>query len=186
MSFQAYLDNIKAQTGKTPEDFRNIAQERGLLEPGVKTMDIVNWLKDDFGLGRGHAMAIVNTFKHAANPGVTNDDRIDKLFTGTRGVWRLTYDDLLHNLQVFGSDVRPAATDSYVSLIRGNKKFGIVQVTGTRMDIGIKLKSAEPTDRFKPAGDWNAMVTHRVAITDPNGVDAEVLSWLKQAYDLAK
>jgi len=25
MSFQAYIDNIKTKTGKTPEDFRKIA-----------------------------------------------------------------------------------------------------------------------------------------------------------------
>ncbi|MGP8216950.1 MAG: DUF4287 domain-containing protein [Bacteroidia bacterium] len=58
MSFQAYIDNIKAKTGKTPEDFKKLAGERGLLKPGVKAMEIVNWLKKDFNLGHGHAMAI--------------------------------------------------------------------------------------------------------------------------------
>lgn len=59
MSFQAYLDNIKAKTGKTPKDFRALAKTKGLLGPEVKAGAIVAWLKDDFGLGRGHAMAIV-------------------------------------------------------------------------------------------------------------------------------
>lgn len=63
MSFQAYIDNIKAKTGKTPEEFRALAQQRGLLEPGVKAGQIVAWLKEDFDLGRGHAMAIYGTFK---------------------------------------------------------------------------------------------------------------------------
>jgi Domain of unknown function (DUF4287) len=31
MSFQAYIDNIKAKTGKTPEDFRKLAEKEGLL-----------------------------------------------------------------------------------------------------------------------------------------------------------
>lgn len=62
MSFQAYLDNIKAKTGKTPEDFKKLAEEKGLLKPGVKAMEIVNWLKKDFGLGHGHAMAIYAVF----------------------------------------------------------------------------------------------------------------------------
>jgi predicted 3-demethylubiquinone-9 3-methyltransferase (glyoxalase superfamily) len=35
MSFQAYIDNIKTKTGKTPEDFREIAEKKGLLKPGV-------------------------------------------------------------------------------------------------------------------------------------------------------
>lgn len=64
MSFQAYLDNIKTKTGKTPEDFKVLAEEKGQLKPGVKAMEIVNWLKTDFGLGHGHAMAIYAVFSN--------------------------------------------------------------------------------------------------------------------------
>ncbi|HEX8860273.1 MAG TPA: DUF4287 domain-containing protein [Actinomycetes bacterium] len=63
MSFQAYLDNIQAKTGKTPADFKAIAAEKQLLRPDVKAGQIVAWLKDDFGLGHGHAMAIYATLK---------------------------------------------------------------------------------------------------------------------------
>jgi hypothetical protein len=63
MSFQAYLDNIKAKTGKTPEDFRKLAEEKELLNAELKAGDLVAWLKEDFGLGHGHAMAIWNVFK---------------------------------------------------------------------------------------------------------------------------
>lgn len=63
MSFQAYIDNIKTKTGLLPQDFKKLARKKGLLEPGVKAMQIVAWLKKDFGLGHGHAMAIYATFK---------------------------------------------------------------------------------------------------------------------------
>jgi len=68
MSFQAYLDNIKTKTGKGPEDFRQMAEQKGFLQngelrPTVKAGDIVQWLKDDFQLGHGHAMAIYALFK---------------------------------------------------------------------------------------------------------------------------
>jgi Domain of unknown function (DUF4287) len=55
MSFQAYLDTIKAKTGKTPDDFAKLAQQKNL----TKHAEIVAWLKSDFGLGHGHANAIV-------------------------------------------------------------------------------------------------------------------------------
>jgi hypothetical protein len=63
MSFQAYLDNIQSKTGKTPDDFRRLAEVRGLaangaLLPGVKATQVTDWLKADFGLGHGHAMAV--------------------------------------------------------------------------------------------------------------------------------
>ena len=68
MSFQAYIDNIKAKTGKTPADFKNLAEEKGFIIDGnlnqkIKATEITNWLKDEFDLGHGHAMAIYATFK---------------------------------------------------------------------------------------------------------------------------
>jgi hypothetical protein len=68
MSFQGYLNNIKEKTGKGPADFRQLAAEKaftqnGNLSPGVKAGDITKWLKDDFDLGHGHAMAIYALLK---------------------------------------------------------------------------------------------------------------------------
>jgi hypothetical protein len=68
MSFQAYIDNIQAKTGKTPNDFKVLAENKGFLKNGeiiktVKATEITNWLKEEFDLGHGHAMAIYATFK---------------------------------------------------------------------------------------------------------------------------
>lgn len=68
MSFQAYLDNIQEKTGHSPEDFRALAQKKGfthdgVLAPGIKAGVMVAWLKKDFKLGHGHAMAIVALLK---------------------------------------------------------------------------------------------------------------------------
>lgn len=68
MSFQSYLDNIQTKTGHSPEKFSELAIEKGFitngkLNPSVKAGEIVQWLKNDFGLGHGHAMAIYAWFK---------------------------------------------------------------------------------------------------------------------------
>ena len=68
MSFQAYLDNIESKTGKSPADFKRLAAakgytESGTLRAGVKAGEIVAWLKEEFELGHGHAMAIVALLK---------------------------------------------------------------------------------------------------------------------------
>ena len=55
MTYKAYIDNIFAKTGKTPEDYREMAKEKGL----VKYRDLLRWLKTDCGLGHGHANAII-------------------------------------------------------------------------------------------------------------------------------
>ena len=182
MSFQAYLDTIKVKTGKTPNDFRALAAQKGMS----KYPEIMAWLKADFGLGHGHANAIAHLIVNADAPEVKPDERIAILFSGNKEKWRKGYNALVASLTVFGADFKVAPTNTYISLLRGSKKFGIVQSSATeRLDIGIKLKGVAPTGRFEAAGTWNNMVTHRVRITEPNQIDAEVLAWLKQAYDSA-
>ena len=68
MTFKAYIKNIQSKTGKTPDDFKRRAQElnlvtAGTISAGVKAEKIVMWLKDEYGLGRGHAMAIYMLLK---------------------------------------------------------------------------------------------------------------------------
>jgi hypothetical protein len=66
MSFQAYITNIEAKTGKTPENFKALAIQKGFIKDNdivVKVGDILTWLKTDFELSRGYSMAIVATFK---------------------------------------------------------------------------------------------------------------------------
>lgn len=66
MSFQAYIDNINKKTGLTPADFKTLAEEKGFIKEGeltVKATQVTNWLKEEFELGHGHAMAIYATFK---------------------------------------------------------------------------------------------------------------------------
>ena len=72
MSFQAYLDNVQAKTGKSAAELKALATEKGLadangLAPGVKATAIVDWLKSDFDLGHGHAMSIVAYIKGKRN-----------------------------------------------------------------------------------------------------------------------
>ncbi len=55
MTYKAYINNIKIKTGKDPEYFQTLAREKGLTKYGLVTF----WLKADFGLGRGHANAII-------------------------------------------------------------------------------------------------------------------------------
>ncbi len=185
MTYQAYLDNIQAKTGKTPDDFKALAAKKGFMKPGVKAGEIVTWLKQDFGLGQGHAMAIVLLLRQANAPKVSPEEAIGKHFTGSRSQWRKPYDQLVGHVKKFGPDVALAPTNSYISLLRSGKKFGVVQVTSERMDVGIKLKGRQPNGRLEKAGTWNNMVTHRVRIDDPKQLNAEILSWLHEAYDQA-
>ena len=80
MSFQAYLDNIEEKTGLTPRQFIELAKEKGLDQPNVKSGVIVDWLKEDYDLGRGHAMALVHVVKKGP--------KIDAKHVGSAGTHR--------------------------------------------------------------------------------------------------
>lgn len=86
MSFQAYLDNIEEKTGKTPQEFITMAKEKGFDNPSTKASEILEWLNNDYDLGRGHGMAIVHIIKHGAvisnkhvNSGKPHSDPSNKL-----------------------------------------------------------------------------------------------------------
>lgn len=186
MSFQAYLDTIKEKTGKGPDDFIKLAAEKGLGGPDIKAGPVIAWLDQDFGLGRGHAMAIVAVLKTAAKPRASRDERVDRHFGGAKAGWRDSFDRLCAAIGKFGDDVGIAPTDSYLSFTRSKKKFAIAQIVAGHIDIGIKRKGAEPTTRFAEAGNWNTMVTHRTRLLPGARIDAELLDWLRQAYDQAR
>lgn len=87
MSFQAYLDKVEEKTGLTPRQLVEQAKERGYDDPAVKAGLIIDWLKEDYELGRGHAMALVHVIKNGpkisakhVNSGGTHSDPSDTLW----------------------------------------------------------------------------------------------------------
>jgi hypothetical protein len=62
MTFQAYLDSIEKQTGVKPAEWVALARKKG-FGPGTKATPVTDWLKADYKLGHGHAMAIVKLLK---------------------------------------------------------------------------------------------------------------------------
>jgi Domain of unknown function (DUF4287)/Domain of unknown function (DUF5655) len=186
MSIQAYHDSITAKTGKSPEQLIELARAAGLLEPGAKAGQIIEWLRQNHGLGHGHAMAIVAMIKKQANPELSTDERVARHFGGKKNDWRPVYDHLVQRVTAFGPDTDVLAGSTYLSLRRAGKKFAIVQVTSERLDVGIKLKDVQAHERLEPAGTWNSMVTHRVRIHQAADVDEQLLGWLASAYATAR
>jgi hypothetical protein len=79
MTFQAYLDNLEDKTGKTPQELLDLAHGRG-FDSSTKAQEFVDWLKADFGAGRGHAMALFHVLK--------NGPEISDKHVGTTGTHR--------------------------------------------------------------------------------------------------
>ena len=65
MSYQAYLDAIERKTGKTPGELLAEAAQRGYT-PTTKAAEVVGWLKDEYDVGRGHAIALCGVLKNGS------------------------------------------------------------------------------------------------------------------------
>lgn len=96
MSFQAYLDTIEARTGLTPRQLIAVAQDKGFDDPSVKAGTILDWLKEDYDLGRGHGMALVHVIK--------NGPQIDSKHVGSDGA----HGDESGLLWLDGKDTKPS------------------------------------------------------------------------------
>ncbi|MNX36585.1 hypothetical protein D3C86_668740 [compost metagenome] len=182
-SMEAYLVTIKDKTGKTLEDIRALAAGQVF----GKHSEARDWVMAELGLGHGHASMVAKLLLEPESFERPDSVRIDGQYSGKKAHWRSLYERLLADVQKLGPDVGTDASDAYVSFVRNGKKFAIAQPsTADRFDIGIKLKGEPATERFEEAGKWNAMVTHRVRITDPAQVDDEVLAWIARAYAAVK
>ncbi len=95
MSFQAYLNAVETKTGLTPRQLLELAQAKG-FGPDTKATPIVEWLKEDYGLGRGHAMAMVHV--------ITKGDQISNKHVGSEG----SHADASDRLWLDGKDSIPA------------------------------------------------------------------------------
>lgn len=182
-ALKSMIDNLAAKTGKPLTEWVKVVKKSGLVKHG----EIVAMLKRDHGITHGYANLVAHQALGSDAQSVAKDgvDLVTEQYAGPKAALRPIYDLLAKKVQAFGKDVELAPKKAYVSL-RRSKQFGLVQPsTATRVDVGLNLKGVPPKGRLEASGSFNAMCTHRVRLESPKDVDAELLGWLKQAYDNA-
>ncbi len=179
--YRAITTNLASKTGRSLEDWVELVRAEG---PATHK-ERVAWLKSQHGLGHSTASIIAG---EAAKPAdyvpQTPEQMVEAQYAASKAGLRPIYDRLARAVQELGPDARLDPRQSYVSLIR-RRQFGIIQAsTRSRVDLGLRLPGGEPTGRLAPAGSFGSgSTTHRVALSSPEEVDAEVLGWLRAAYE---
>ncbi len=173
---QSMIKNMPDKTGKSLAAWLAIVATTGLQKHGR----IVEFLKADHGMTHGFANLVAHRALEAGSDG--QPDLLGAQYA-KKPELRPIYDALVAAIADLNAEVSVKKT--YVSL-RRNKQFAILQPsTKTRFDVGINLKGADSTDRLEPSGNFNGMVSHRVRVHSIDEVDAELVAWLREAYDLA-
>ena len=122
----------------------------------------------------------------AAAKGRSTGDVLDEIYAGPKAALRPIHDQVMAAIGGCG-EFEIAPKKGYVSL-RRKKQFAMLGPgTKTRVDLGINLKDSAGALRTarvveQPAG---GMCTHKVALTAPSEVDADIVGWLKRAFDAA-
>lgn len=173
--------NLHEKTGKTIDQWIRIARDARLEKHG----QIVAFLKSEHGLGHGYANLVTMRALQPGDAPASDDNLVEAQYAGAKAPLRPIYDKLIAAIRKFGGDVEVSPKKTYVSL-RRSKQFALIQPsTATRLDVGINLKGDKPTKRLENSGSFNAMVSHRVRVESIDQIDAELLGWLKRAYEAA-
>jgi len=184
-AIQTQLTNIQAKTGQTLDQLRAVLQQSGLTKHG----EIRAMFQRDLGLGYGDANMLTRALRESdaeGTAGVQADatgDPADSLYTGAKAALRPIHDRLLAEIEQLGA-FEIAPKKSYLSL-RRKKQFAMIgPATNTRVEVGLNMKDVAATARLieMPSG---GMCQYKVNLTDVAEVDAELLAWIKWAYESA-
>lgn len=173
--------NILAKTGQPISHWVKLAKAQKLEKHG----QVVKYLKTEHGITHGYANLIAHEALQSAASHQGDDDLVAAQYAGEKTGLKPIYDKLMRAIEKFGSEVEVAPKKTYVSL-RRKKQFALIQPsTKTRLDVGINLKGKPASGRLEASGSFNAMVSHRVRLESVKDANAEVIAWLKEAYQAA-
>ena len=178
---QSQLANIQKKTGMSLKELSAFVKKSGLSKHG----EIRDMLMDRLGLGHGDANLIAHSALQSdgasAAKGKSTDSVLDEIYTGAKAAQRPIHEALMKHIVKFG-EFEIAPKKGYVSL-RRKKQFAMIgPKTNTRFEVGINIKGLKKNSRLKeqPSG---SMCNYVIALTDAKEVDAELIAWIKSAYE---
>jgi len=182
-ALQTQLANIEKKTGKTLDELYAWLGSTGLEKHG----QLRDAAKGDLGLGHGDANTLVTLFRRstgaATAPAASADAALETIYTGPKAELRPIHDRVMEAIAGFGP-FEIAPKKAYLSL-RRKKQFAMVgPATKTEVEIGLNAKELPAGGRLvalKPGG----MCQYKVRVNKPEGVDDELVGWIRSAYEAA-
>ncbi|MBE0670497.1 MAG: DUF4287 domain-containing protein [Anaerolineales bacterium] len=180
-AIQTQINNIQKKTGMSLEELSSFIKKSGLSKHG----EIRDMLKEKLGLGHGDANTLVHVVLQSdgtrAAEGKSEDAVLDEIYSGAKAGFRPIHEKLMKEIQKFG-EFEVAPKKGYVSL-RRKKQFAMIgPKTNTRFEVGINAKDFKKNARLleQPKG---SMCNYIVNLSDAREVDAELVAWLKSAFE---
>jgi hypothetical protein len=180
-AIQTQLNNIQKKTGKSLDQLAAAAKKSGLTKHG----ELRDYFKSEFGLGHGDANTLVHTILRSDGASVAQgksaDAVLDEIYSGPKAGMRPIHEKLMAAIHKFGG-FEIAPKKGYVSL-RRKKQFAMLgPKTNTRFELGLNAKDLKKNKRLleQPKG---SMCNYIVNLAEAGEVDAEVIAWVRAAYE---
>jgi hypothetical protein len=186
---QSWVVSLPEKTGRSLDDWIRLVEKDG---PSSEK-DRRDWLKENHGLGTNTAWWIAERASgrnlESEDPDLylkAADGYVSALFAGKKAGLRPVYDMLLKLGSALGHDLKICPCKTMVPFYRRHVFAQIKPSTATRIDLGLALEDTTVPERVIDTGGLakKDRITHRIMLSSPAEVDAEVRYWLRFAYDL--
>ena len=180
-ALETQIKNMQERAGKSLDELFEIIRKSGLTKFG----EIRDMLKRDLGMGHGDANTLVHTYEAAtaAPAAPAGGDVLSDIYSGPKAGLRPIHDKLMIAISKFGP-FETAPKKAYVSLRRKKQFATIGPAAKTRVEVGLNMKGVPATARLialPPGG----MCQYKINVNEGGEVDAELIGWIRQAYDNA-
>ena len=177
---RSQVRNIEATYGRSIDEWIDLIRASGRTRHG----EIVAMLKDDYGLSHGAANRVALVAMDALSPKTSAGDPEEALYAGGKSTLLPIHARLMAAVHKLGVDIEIAPKKAYLSL-RRRKQFGMIKPATKHIDLGLVLPGTAVEGRLESAATFNALFTHRIRVGSPDEVDDELITWLRDAYDVA-
>lgn len=188
---QKWIADLKEKTGRSLEEWTAFVRKEGPKDEKSQR----EWLKIQHKLGTNSAWWIAARVAGKESEEDSPEKYleaapkyVEKQYAGKKEALRPIYDQLLRLGKGMGRDVKACPCLTMVPLYRNHVFAQIKPATNSRIDLGFALahyKGKLPKRLIDTGGlAKKDRITHRIELTSPAQIDAEVKKWLKTAYDL--
>ena len=177
---KTHLTNILRKTGKNQKQLTALIRNSGLTRPReLRTM-----VMRELGLSYTDADALVYAVERSGGQAEKKQrEALDALYKGARAPLRTIHEAVIREVKRLGQfEMVPGK--GCVSFQR-KKQFILLGPAGSkRVELGLNVKDLPPSTRLmeQPRG---SECNYLVQLSDPSQVNAEVIAWIKFAYEAA-
>jgi hypothetical protein len=187
---QKWVAALKSKTGRSLEEWIALVKKEGPKDEKSRR----EWLKTKHKLGTNSAWWIA---ERADGKGEDDSPEaylktaaryVEEQYAGPKEKLRPIFEELMKLGKSMGDDVEVCPCKTIVPLYRDHVFAQIKPTTDSGIDFGFALThyKGKLSKRLIDTGGLakKDRITHRIELSSPVQIDAEVKKWLKTAYDL--